>query len=329
MSGKIFKKPSLAKQRFGVDKSGRSGLSSFFNDWGKNSAEVMTEDATVTPIIITSLVAGALLYTGGQLAEYHSSMNDRPDIPEQHLMQIDHTTPISMVSLYGDPDRNVTNILHSDLRARELIVIHNETDGTYEITECTTTRCEALSADDVRELKAELTAMADEHERPYLSGDFFFPHKIEYVTQPLFIQDIENGLFSGDSEFYTTDTAYRHFESDPFNIDGKDRRLSSEHLSLNADSITELWRAALDSPDAGVYEVTYTSGDGEPFVWPRLENEEWQDTIVSENMAYTMMGIFGILSTLAIGGTGINSIGRTRKNVRPLTGFEMLKHKPK
>lgn len=332
MGKKIFKKPSLRKRVFGVDKDGRDGLTSYFRDWAGQSHKNLTNENNATPMIATALIGGMALYGICQIVEYGSSMNARPNLPEQHLLDVSPSAPISMISLYANPTSNVSDITSTQVSARELFLVHDPVNGTYEISECKSS-CTALSASDVIELRGEFRAMADDHDLPYLSPEFMFPLNISYISEPIYVEDMSDGLFADDSRegdtFYISEEPRRFFSADGFSVESRDQRLNSEFVDFDVEGVTELWRAALASPDNGTYQIINVSQDAEDFVWPRIEGDEWRDTIVSENAAYTVLALYGLMASIGIGATAIGSVGRTREKVRPLTGFEMLKHKPK
>lgn len=332
MADKIFKRPSYRQRKFGVNSDGRDGLSLFFNEWGKGFGRMM--DIRERPDVgdragiwaTLSVAVGLSAYGIGQIVEYESDMNARPPLPEAHMIDFDERTA-SFVTIYPDIDYTSENINTVNSNAKEYFVLQDPENGTYEINTCHST-CRALSADEVRELRGELRVMAAEEEVDYLDPRFIFPHKITFISEPLRVQEINENLFAADDDFYEAGEPRRYFRTAPYEVDSEDQRLNSEFVDFDQEGITALWRAALDAPDNGTYQVQGIDSDASQYVWPRVEGEEWQDTIVSTNAAATIGTIFMLLTSMTALGQISPAIRRTKEKTKPLEGFRMLRHKP-
>jgi hypothetical protein len=313
---KVFKKPSLLARQFGVDNDGNNGAKIFAKEW----ANEVKRNSDVGGVIFTTIasgIVGAAIYGFSQWAE-HGLMNVRPELPEAAYMQLDEAPEtISAVTIYNDHDSNVTSWGNVSGENTYLLI---ETNGSYEISSCSGNRCSPLSADEVRELRGEMRLMATEEDISYLNPAFFFPRKIESLTNLMQIQDIA-GTFNDES--FIAREAKRSMISTSYEVNDNFQRLNSELVDFNVDEITTLWSAALESPDNGTYEIR--DGEDDLFTWQRTQTGEWRDLPTSEYMPFTMLGVFLLTSM----GIGLSYTGTARRNTqsktKKLKGLDLLK----
>lgn len=354
----LQKRPTFLQKTFGVNAAGHSFPIAFLN----NLAAASWEDTRTTDrriwfgMVCASAMVGSLAYGFAQMFE-HGRFNDRPDLDVSHYYGPEDGISASLITI-NDRIEDVRKFGGEDGSSPfgTFLVMRDEETGHYAISECwdrpsssykNHIGCEMpLTADAVRNTRLNVEELLREVAEDEMSSGWFSGQSSENeaADQPPLedrIKEIQSRLVYAYSDLRVSEPlqsesphGFEMIIKEPkfyvkgFFFKNNDDRLiplsSSMYPQSEVSRITSLWDDALNSPDNGAYNPSAIL-QGEPGIWQRTEDGEWDDAWLGKNWLGNVAMTFGMMiAALGVAPQVPRAWKKTKNNNRQVKGLDRL-----